>query len=47
MPLELCATKVAVVASEFKTDPNPTKHRNLIMLALDYDTPWGYFDGAS
>lgn len=40
--LKVCATKVETLASEFKSDPNPLRHMNLIMLTLDYHTSWGY-----
>ena len=38
---------VAKLAKEFIQERKHKKHKNLVMLELDYGTPWGYFDGAS
>jgi hypothetical protein len=34
-------------ATEFKEDPKGQKLCNPILPSLDYEIPWGYFDGAS
>jgi hypothetical protein len=35
------------LTNEYKCDPKQQKVRVLLMPLLDYETPWGFFDGAS
>lgn len=47
MPPEVTATLTLNKAAEFREDPKAIKPRNPVFTSIDYEIPWGYFDGAN